>query len=585
MKNCSKYCCLVFAFTFTFIFFLGSIKAQNNNPVVSFHYNNTSLKSILTDISKKYQLAFSYSSDNIQAQRLVSLHIDKQPLDKALEQLFFATGILHAKIGDQIVLKPNKDIGDTAKPTQISQNSEPQNATDANTDIQDVDLLENPSEEQASEQKILEETIASAKRQEILSDVIKGIDMSTPQVLSSKPIEVIAPSPIPTVFTNISPTQVLATQTLPQPNTDSTKINVPSGYRLAQASIFPMLGTNTNNPDLINLLSFNLFWGVNGGLEGLELGLFGNSIKRNMNGLQIAGLFNTVGNEINGLQVAGLFNLGAGNLRGVQVSGLWNTAKNTWGMQIAGLFNLSSGDLMGMQVAGFGNISSEKSFGSQYAGFMNVAKDINGTQVAGAVNIAREVNGIQVSGLLNRAKTVRGIQIGIINIVDSIQGIPFGLINIVRKNGYNKIELSAAESMHANFSFKFGAKALYSILELSGHRNFKTWSAGYGLGTFCPMGRVAGINFEIVGAQVNENIYWEQELNLLNQARLTFDFRITRHFSFFFGPTFNVMVSRIYNFDTGQIGSDVPLYHIYNETFNGTNIKMWVGAKAGFRFL
>ena len=555
---------------------------------MSFHYNKTPLKSILSDISKKHHVAFSYSHEVIQAERVVSFHVDKKPLDVALNQLFSENSIAHAKIGDQIVLKPSNRTDNEAVPTQISQQSpeeiDPFSAS-IDQSIKELEEIKAQKTQELAQQKMAEEIRIREKRQEILSDVIGGMDMEPTTNLSSKAIEPIKASPIPTHFTNLSPTQVLATEaTLPNIETNAPEATKHKGYRLAQASIFPMLGTNIDNPDLINRLSFNLFWGVNGGLEGMELGLFGNSLKRDMNGCQIAGLFNTIGNQTNGLQIAGLFNLSAGNLNGLQVSGLWNTAKNTNGMQIAGLFNLSSGNLNGMQISGFGNIASENTNGSQIAGFMNVAKDINGKQIAGGLNIAREVNGMQI-GAINRAKTVRGIQFGIINIVDSIQGIPFGLINIVRKNGYNKIEFSAAETMHANLSFKFGARALYSILEVSAHRNLKTWSAGYGLGAFCPMGRVAGFNFEVVGAQVNENIHWQRELNLLNQVRMTFDFRFTKHFSFFVGPTFNVMVSRIYNADTGQYGSEIPLYHLYNDTFNRTNIKMWIGAKAGFRFL
>ena len=496
------------------------------------------------------------------------MNVIKKPLNDALSQLFIENDIQHAKIGNQIVLKPNKETGNSTIPTQISQQTPIEIDPFASSIDNSIKELAEIKYQQEQEKQLAEENLAKEKRQEILSDVIGGIGMEQNPDLSAKAIEPIDLHPIPITYTNISPTQPSLLEEFPLIETcDPTAIKHDS-YRLAQASILPMLGTNTDNPDLTNLLSFNLFWGVNGGLEGMELGFFGNSIKRDMSGLQIAGLFNTIGNQTNGMQVAGLFNLSAGNLNGLQVSGLWNTAKHT----------------NGMQVAGFGNIATEQSNGGQYAGFMNVAKDINGQQVAGGLNVAREVNGMQI-GLINRAKNVRGIQIGIINIVDSIQGVPIDLFNIVRKNGYNKIEISAAETMHANLSFKFGARAMYSILELSGNRNLKTWSAGYGLGAFCPMGKVAGVNFELVTAQVNEDIRWQRELNLLNQLRMTFDFRFTKHFSFFVGPTFNVMVSRIYNPDTRQYGSDIPLYNLYNETFNGTNIKMWIGAKAGFRFL
>ncbi len=86
---------------------------------------------------------------------------------------------------------------------------------------------------------------------------------------------------------------------------------------------------------------------------------------------------------------------------------------------------------------------------------------------------------------------------------------------------------------------------------------------------------------------VNENELWTQELNMLNQLRLTYDFPLGRRSSIFIGPTLNLMLSRVYDGDTQKIGSSIVLYNLTQALIDGddaTKISTWIGINAGFRF-
>ena len=74
------------------------------------------------------------------------------------------------------------------------------------------------------------------------------------------------------------------------------------------------------------------------------------------------------------------------------------------------------------------------------------------------------------------------------------------------------------------------------------------------------------------------------ELNMLGQLRLTLDIRPGRNASFFLGPVGNILISKRINPETGEIGSSVAPYALYDETRGDTNIKAWVGFQAGVRF-
>ena len=106
---------------------------------------------------------------------------------------------------------------------------------------------------------------------------------------------------------------------------DSLKIQKAdsSAYFPIQVSFLPGIGTNgTESGNFKNNLSLNIIAGYNGGVEGLELGLFSNTIKNDVQGIQIAGFSNQVLGKTEGIQAAGFSNFSKSNSNSVQLAGL-----------------------------------------------------------------------------------------------------------------------------------------------------------------------------------------------------------------------------------------------------------------------
>lgn len=110
---------------------------------------------------------------------------------------------------------------------------------------------------------------------------------------------------------------------------------------------------------------FSLFAGEHVDVYGVDLGIFGNFVKREVGGLQIAGLFNVVGESDGAFQVAAACNYCPGDFGGVQI---------------------------------------------------------------GAVNVVEKGRGVQI-GVVNRANILYGVQIGVLNIIDSSSVQCFPIIN------------------------------------------------------------------------------------------------------------------------------------------------------------
>ena len=304
-------------------------------------------------------------------------------------------------------------------------------------------------------------------------------------------------------------------------------------------------------------LSFNLLAGANKSVEGMEMGGFVNILSEDMTGIQTSGIVNIVGDDFQGVQAAGLFNRVQGTASGVQAAGLMN-------------------------VAGGGSLL-------QGAGFMNIARgDVHG-QAAGLVNVARNVRGAQVAGLVNVAQYVQGTQIGLFNFADSVGGLPIGLMTIVRKRGYHSLELAGEDAIDYNLNLRLGVRAFYNILHAGLDEQGETWSLGYGIGTSIFITRRNYLQFEVLSRQINEGETWTDELNLLSQLRMTYDFALGRNFRFAIGPSFNVSTSRRYDEQTGQYGTQVPRYVMFEHTYDDgyhlpLNVKYWVGLQIGIRF-
>lgn len=333
-----------------------------------------------------------------------------------------------------------------------------------------------------------------------------------------------------------------------------------------QVSFTPGLGTHGNlSAQVVNNFSFNILGGYNGGVNGFELGGLFNIDKKSVQYLQIGGLFNINGGHTTGMQVAGINNTVLDGVRGFQVGGVSNIVKRSFaGLQLGGVYNHVSDSVKGFQLAGVGNFAKNK---------------VSGAQVSGVVNVSnREMDGVQISGVFNYAKRLKGVQIGLINIADSSSGYSIGLINIVFK-GYHKLSFSTDEVVNLNAAFKTGTPRLYSILKagLNVSDSQKVYTFGYGIGSAFRFGKMVSIHPELTAQQLYLGA-WDGA-NILSKAHLNLTINLGRYLSLFGGPVFNVYYSRQQSFPKGYRTPIPPAsYHTYDL---GTGVKGWVGWNVG----
>lgn len=329
--------------------------------------------------------------------------------------------------------------------------------------------------------------------------------------------------------------------------------------RIVQLGFVPPLSTNgLESGKVSNRLSLNAIGSFAAALDGAEFsGIF--SIEKDyVRGAQFSGIYNGVGHEVDGAQFAGIANTIGGPL---------------YGAQFAGIANVVGKDVKGTQVAGIANVAGQTTHGIQVAGIANIARNITGAQISGIVNVARHVKGTQI-GLINVAETVDGPQIGLIS---------------VSRNGYRRAEIWASDVLHGNVALKMGGnRQFYNIFAIGATwptPDRTRWGYGYGIGTNLPMGKRLQLSVEAMSYQIHEeNTRWEQ-LNMLNQARVSFIFPVYNRLALTVTPTFNVQVSQQENREGTSIGPKWVNYSVYDRLFNDrTRIRMWPGVNVGVQF-
>lgn len=343
-------------------------------------------------------------------------------------------------------------------------------------------------------------------------------------------------------------------------------------HRPVQLTLFYPVGTNGINTNIIINVSVNLFFGINGGVQGLEVGGFANIDRRDVTGLQAAGFVNGAGGSVLGLQAAGFANFAGGDSKAGQVAGFMNiNGTSSEGVQAAGFANINGGPATGLQAAGFANIATGNVIGLQAAGFMNIT--------------GFDAKGAQIAGFLNVAQRVRGVQIGFINICDSIDGVPIGFLNIVQQ-GYRRLEIYTTESFYFNLGFKMGVKHLYTTytIGMQPFHGYFRYGLGIGLGSEIDLSEHGFVNIDAIATHVNENEWWTEALNLQNQLRLIVGYRPATNMAVYAGPSLNVMVSRYVRPGSQRMGSGLAPWTVYDRTVNGTNVQIWPGVTAGFKF-
>lgn len=361
--------------------------------------------------------------------------------------------------------------------------------------------------------------------------------------------------------------------------------------RPAQITFVTPLSTNgVKAPRIINHLSVNVIGGINGGVEGTEVGGIFNIDKKHVEGLQIAGFVNVVGSYVTGLQIAGFANVVGGESHALQAAGFVNIlGGRARGSQFAGFANLAGGKMTGLQAAGFFNAVGGNMKGSQISGFANMASNVSGFQFAGFANIAKKVNGGQVAGFINIAKRVKGVQIGVINIAKEMDGIPIGLLSFIQKGGIKQLDISTSEALKAQVALKMGVRRFYNIFAVGATVDDDGpdhYAFGYGMGT---QWGVRGFisNLEIMTWNVNRGFEnWFDEVSLLNQVKFTLGHTFGKHFTLYGGPVYNLMISsydHALNLDDPGLA---PEWAFTDKLVGGgrTRFQQWLGFTGGVRF-
>ncbi len=327
---------------------------------------------------------------------------------------------------------------------------------------------------------------------------------------------------------------------------------------------YPIGSSGQNSIDYSYKFSFNTIYGINGGVNGLELGSVGNVVRGN----------------VNGAQLAGVFNITTQNSSGAIISGVMNSSQSMNGFGLAGVGNIVKGNQKGVQLAGVANITQGDASEAMISGVINSSKTMRGLQLS-TINIASQrLDGVQI-GVVNFTPKGKGFQLGVVNIGknanDSI--LPLGVFNIF-KDGYYALELSTDEKLFTNISYKMGVEKLYTIFRFGvGFRNgTQFYSSGGGLGTFINIGPKNKLNLEVISTQFYENDF-KYIADILNQINLDYQFELTSHLSLKFGPTINCFIEKK-NKNKDNDAVHVP-YSIIKSKSNNHITSLWIGANAG----
>ncbi|MDR2211983.1 MAG: hypothetical protein LBO65_11055 [Spirochaetaceae bacterium] len=233
----------------------------------------------------------------------------------------------------------------------------------------------------------------------------------------------------------------------------------------------------------------------------------------------------------------------------------WNTG--TFGSAQVGLLNTTGGDTRGAQT-----------------GLVNTIRGgLNGAQVGLVNTAAGQLSGAQV-GLANITKELRGVQVGLINYADSAEkGLPMGLISIVRHGGYRALELSFAETMPLNMTFKIGLEKFYTSWGIAYDPDVDETKAAfgfiYGAGSIIPVTEEFFINPEL-----NNTTTFELKQHFVSFSPQV-GYKLGSHLSIVAGPSLSYMYV-----DDGSHNTN-PVFTLGKELSNGHSLLF--GVKAGIR--
>ena len=116
------------------------------------------------------------------------------------------------------------------------------------------------------------------------------------------------------------------------------------------------------------------------------------------------------------------------DVTGLRLNLLIGDHTDVYGLDVGVLGNFVKREIGGLQVAGLFNVVGESGGALQLACICNNCKGIfSGAQI-GAVNVAEKCTGLQL-GLVNRAYRLSGVQVGLLNFIDTSAVSLFPIVN------------------------------------------------------------------------------------------------------------------------------------------------------------
>ncbi|WP_157258027.1 STN and carboxypeptidase regulatory-like domain-containing protein [Pedobacter ginsenosidimutans] len=377
-----------------------------------------------------------------------------------------------------------------------------------------------------------------------------------------------------------------------------------------QFSLIPGLNSHGSlSGQVVNKFSLNVIGAYSAGVDGGEIGFIFNINKSNVQYFQFAGAFNLVGGNVRGVQIAGFFNDVIGDVRAAEVALAYNrVGKSFEGFQVGGIYNHVNQDVKGIQLSlglntiggtlkGWqtgalnlvnketkgvqigvgGNIVAGRTSGIQIGGIANINKESSGINLAVLTNFTGQTaSGLQI-GAINYAKNLKGAQVGILNVSNENDGYSIGLINIALK-GYHKFSFSTNESTNFNIAYKGGSKRLYNMLMFGTNKKSaeKIYTGGLGFGKEMKLFKSVSLNPEISSQYVYQGS-WDY-LNLLNKFELPINIRINKWLAIQGGPSVNVYYTK-QNTKIGEFGLLQEKHKDFS--FNNSRYTGWLGWNVG----
>ncbi|UTW61905.1 hypothetical protein KFE98_18105 [bacterium SCSIO 12741] len=412
---------------------------------VSVDFTYVRLEDALMEIAEKGRFKFSYQSNILDGDLLVSHQAQNQEVKTVLDALLRGN-VRYKTTGNFVILHgEQKKAAEPVKSYRITGiiRDATTGKTISNVTVYDVNNLSNTLSEAdgsyslTTQGKRAETGIAFRKKDYL--DTVIVVTPATSEELHLRLRPIIPLMPTKDTI-QIPQKEVEDLGLVRMMVNDKQSTNTENMQKMEtqpmQVTFVPGLSTNVNMSGAVsNNVSVNVLVGYAGGVSGVEIGGLLNIIRQDVNGWQVAGIGNIVGHHVNGVQFAGFFNTNLGCVNGLQISGFSNVLVDTLkGVQITGFSNVLGGKMAGSQISGFNNLTLHDATGLQVAGFSNVAiKKVDFFQIAGFSNYGREINGTQIAGFANiSAHTVNGLQLaGGINFGENVLGAQgAGIMNL-----------------------------------------------------------------------------------------------------------------------------------------------------------